>query len=212
MIQADVYNILSDNEEVKDIVSIRIYPSRLPQGTIVPAIVYTINNIEPIKSLNGESGLDYGLVKIICWAKNYTTVNLLASAVRSAFYESGISVLTLSIQDIMDEETRNFGVIITMSAWSVSNIGSSPQNLKNPIALLGQALFTGDGVTTEFSLPKFRSGSLLVFFNGRLAKKGEEADETVAYWEKSTLDGFVFRVAPAGGDYKDEILAFYAAD
>ncbi len=212
MIQADIYNILSSDQEITNIVSSRIYPSRLPQGIAVPAITYIINDMNPIKSLTGESGLDYGLIKIVCWAKDYTTAHLLASAVRSAFIESGISFLTLSIQDITNEETRNFGVILDMTAWSISAVGTSPQNLKNPIASLGQALFIGDGETTEFPLPKFRSGSLLVFFNGRLAKKGEESDETAAYWEKPTLDGFIFRIAPAGGDYKDEILAFYAAD
>jgi hypothetical protein len=210
MIQADVYSILSNNEEVTKIASSRIYPSRLPQSVIVPAVVYTINNIDPVKSLTGESGLDYGLVRIVCWAKDYTVAHLLMVAVRSAFVESGISILTSSIQDIMDEETHNYGVIINMTAWSLSTVGLTPQNISNPIAYLAQANFTGDGVTKEFPLPKFRAGSLLVFFNGRLAKKGEESDVAAAYWEKSTLNGFIFRVAPRGGDYIDEILAFYA--
>jgi len=211
MIQADVYKVLSESLSVVDIASTRIYPFELPQGSIVPAVVYTINDITPVTSLNGESGLDNGTVEIICWAKNYTAAHLLASAVRSAFVASGIGIITDSMQDTRDEETRNYGVVMTMSAWSISGVGVTPQNLKDPIGYMKQALFTGDGTTTEFSLPKFRSGSLLVFFNGRLAKKGLEADLTAAYWENSTLNGFVFRVAPKGGAYNDEILAFYAA-
>jgi hypothetical protein len=210
MIQADIYKVLSESSAIIEIASSRIYPLRLPQGATVPAVVYSINNIVPIKSLSGESGLDNALVDITCWAKDYTTVHLLASAVRSAFVESGAGVMEGIAEDIEDEETRNFGVVMTMNVWSISNVGLLPQTLKDPIAYMEQAQFVGDGVTKDFPLPKFRSGSLLIFFNGRVAKKGLESDTTSAYWEKSTLDGFVFRVAPKGGEYKDEILAYYA--
>jgi len=119
--------------------------------------------------------------------------------------------LTGSLQDTEDEETHGFGVVMILNAWSNASVGSSPQNLKNPIAYMPQVSFVGNGSKTEFTLPKFREGSVLVFFNGRLAKKGDELDLTSAYWEKSTLDGFVFRVAPKGGEYPDEILAIYVA-
>jgi hypothetical protein len=117
MIQADIYKILSEDSSVTDIVSSRIYPIEIPQGGSVPAIVY-VTDITPVKSLAGESGLDNGIVEITCWAKDYKTVHLLASAVRSAFIESGIGVVTGNMQDTIDEETRNYGVIINMSAWS----------------------------------------------------------------------------------------------
>lgn len=118
MIQADIYKVLSENSSVADIVSSRIYPIEIPQGGSVPAIVYVINDITPIKSLDGESGLDNGTVEITCWAKDYKTAQLLASAVRSAFIESGIGVTTGNMQDTIDEETRNYGVVINVSAWS----------------------------------------------------------------------------------------------
>ena len=212
MIQADIYKVLSEDSSIATIVSTRIYPIELPQGVTIPAIVYSIPDITPEKSLNGESGLDHGIVEITCWAKDYTTVHLLAAAVRSAFIASGIGVLTGNMQDTRDDETRAYGVIMNMSAWSTSAVGATPQNLKGPIVNWGQTGFTGDGTTVEFTLPKFRAGGLLIFFNGRLAKKGEESDLTAAYWEKSTRDGFVFRVAPKGGDYPDELLAVYPED
>lgn len=212
MIQADIYKVLSEDSAIAVIASTRIYPIELPQGATVPTVVYTINDITAIKSLNGESGLDNGNVEIICWAKDYTTAHLLAAAVRSAFVASGLGIMLGNMQDTRDDETRNFGVIMNMNAWLASGVGATPQNLKDPIASMKQVAFTGDGVTTNFTLPKFRSGVLLVFFNGRLAKKGEQSDPTVAYWEKSTHDGFVFRVAPKGGVYPDELLAFYAED
>jgi len=211
MMQADIYTVLSNDTAIYNLCGTRIYPKRMPQGASVPAVVYTINDITPVKSLSGESGLDSGTVEITCWAKDYTTAHLLATAVRSAFVASGISVLTGSLQDAEDEETHNFGVVMLLNAWSNASVGTTPQNLKNPIASMPQVPFLGDGVTTDFALPKFRSGSVIVFFNGRLAKKGEESDTSSAYFEKSTLDGFVFRVAPKGGQYADELLAIYVA-
>jgi len=212
MIQADVYKVLSESSSIREIVASRIYPIELPQGVNIPAIVYVIPDITPVKSLDGESGLDIGVVEITCWAKDYSTAHVLAAAVRSAFIEAGTGIVTGNMQDTRDEETRAYGVVVNMSAWSISAVGTSPQNLKNPIASMSQAVFTGDGTTTEFTLPKFRAGSLLIFFNGRLAKKGLQSDLTAAYWENATHTGFVFRVAPQGGDYADELLAYYAAN
>lgn len=212
MIQADVYEVLSEDSSIADIVSTRIYPIELPQGVKVPAIVYNVR-ITPVRSLNGESGLDNVSIEITCWAKDYTTAHLLASAVRAAFVAAGIAVLTGDMEDTRDEETRSCGVVMNMVAWSSAAVGATPQNLKNPIVSWKQKGFIGDGTTTEFILPsKFRSEELIVFFNGRVAKKGLESDLTAAYWEKSTRDGFVFRVAPKGGNYPDELLAVYPED
>ncbi len=202
MIQVDIYKVMLENVGVTDITSVRIYPLELPPNAIVPAVVYTVNDIAPIKSLDGESGLDNGTIEIVCWAKIYKTAHLLAAAIRSAFSESGIGVMTGNMQDIRDEETRNYGVVMNMNGWSESSVDRS--------VIMEQTGFTGNGTSTEFTLPKFKSGSLLVFFNGRLAKKGLESNSEGAYYEKSTLDGFVFRIAPKGGEYKDELLAFYA--
>ena len=201
MIQADIYRVLSESSAVTDLVSTRIYPVELPQPCPVPAIAYAVNNITPVTSLSGESGLDSGVVEITCWARSYLTAHLIAAAVRLAFIESGIGTITEDMQDVRDDETRNYGVVVRMNAWTESNI--------NQGANMGQTVFTGDGVTTSFSLPKFRSDSLLVFINGRLAKKGLSTNTAGAYYEKATLDGFIFRAAPKGGDYQDEILAFY---
>ncbi len=120
MIQADIYKALSENQNIIDIVSSRIYPVNLPKDAVVPAIVYTVDEITPIKSLTGESGIDSGNIEISCWAKDYTTAHLLASAVRSAIAAAGIGVLTENIQDDKDNETHNYAVVMTMSILSSS--------------------------------------------------------------------------------------------
>jgi len=120
MIQADVYKTLSENSNITDIVSSRIYPVNLPKDAAVPAIVYTMDEISPIKSLNGESGIDNGTIEISCWAKDYTTAHLLAAAVRDAFSAAGIGVMTGSMQDEQDEETHNYAVVMIMDIISSS--------------------------------------------------------------------------------------------
>lgn len=71
----------------------------------------------------------------------------------------------------------------------------------------GYDAFDGDGVTTEFVLSaQFKSSALVVFVNGVLAKKGAGA----AYTEGANRDRIIFSAAPAGGSFKDEIVAFYA--
>jgi hypothetical protein len=126
MIQTDVYVTLAGNEALAELVSGRIYPRRLPQSVIVPAVVYTINEITPVRSLAGESGLDNGTVEIICWAKEYSKAQFVANAVRAAFIASGFTILTGQMQDVEDPDTRNFGVLMRMSAWSYNVIPDRP--------------------------------------------------------------------------------------
>jgi hypothetical protein len=116
MIQAEIFKILSESPAITAIVSSRIYPIKLPQDSPVPAIVYTIEDIAPIVTLTGEAGVDNGTIEIVCWAKDYTTAHLLASAVRSAFVASYSNITTLNMQDIDDDDTHNYGVLINMAA------------------------------------------------------------------------------------------------
>ncbi len=120
MIQQDIYSILNSDDAVIEITARRIYPKRLPDDAVVPAITYKINEINPVRSLSGESGLDNGIIEIICWAKEYKKAQELAFSVRSAFGSSGFAILTGRMQDVEDPETRNYGVLMVMSAWSYS--------------------------------------------------------------------------------------------
>jgi len=118
MIQTDVFKTLSEDTAVSAIVSTRIYPIRLPPGAAVPAVVYTVSDITPVKSLDGESGLDNGNVEIICWAKDYKSAQLLAEVVRAAFVADGQGVMIETMHDTEDEETRNYGVVMNINIWS----------------------------------------------------------------------------------------------
>ncbi len=116
MIQADIFEILSGSSAISAIVGERIYPINLPSGESVPAIVYTIESIDPLVTLAGEVGIDNAKIEIICWSNNYGQAHELAQAVRDAFSESGSFITTESMQDNQDEDTRNYGVIMNMNS------------------------------------------------------------------------------------------------
>ena len=116
MIQSDIFRILSEASEINSIVGNRIYPINLPCKEPVPAIVYTIESIDPLVTLNGEVGIDNGKIEIICWSKDYSQAHALAQAVRNAFSESGTFITTESMQDLQDEDTKTYGVVMNMNS------------------------------------------------------------------------------------------------
>jgi hypothetical protein len=118
MIQEEVFQILSSSLAIRAIVGSRIYPIKLPQGSLVPALVYSVEDISPIASLSGESGIDNSTIEIVCWSADYKTAHELAACVRAAFGASDSHITTINMQDIEDEDTRNFGVLMNMSAVS----------------------------------------------------------------------------------------------
>jgi len=116
MIQADIFRILSQSLAVSAIVGNRIYPVNLPARIVVPAIVYTVESLDPLVTLDGEVGMDNGFIEIICWSNDYSQSHTLAAAVRSAFGASETFITTANMQDLFDEETRNYGVVMNMSS------------------------------------------------------------------------------------------------
>ena len=118
MIQEDVFRILSSSAPIRAIVQSRIYPIQLPQNITVPALVYSVDDISPVSSLSGESGIDNSTIEIVCWAADYKIVHELAAAVRASFAASDKQITTNNMKDIEDENTRNFGILMTMSALS----------------------------------------------------------------------------------------------
>jgi len=207
MIQAQIFSVLSQDSYVAAIVGSRIYPVRLPREAVLPAVVYQIPSIEPVYSMDGDSGIDDCSVQIACWAKDYTTAHTLAFSVRKALIESGLRIFTESQNDDEDLETHSYGIMMSFKIWSASNIGSSPVGALNPIFEFGYYPFVGDGVTTEFATPeKFRANTMVLFINGRVATKGVTGE----YVEWDNCEGVTFTNPPAGGEYKDEILAYYA--
>lgn len=207
MIQAQIFTALDESADVIAIAGHRIYPVRLPREAVLPAVVYQIPSIEPVSSMSGDSGIDNNVVQIVSWAKDYSKAHELAFAVRKSLVESGLRIITESQNDDEDLETHSYSVILNFRIWSESNLGLTPEEslVNHPVYEYVSYQFNGDGATTEFTLPsKYRAGSLIIFINGRVAKKDAE------YTETPDQLGVEFMTAPSGEPYKDEMLAYYA--
>jgi hypothetical protein len=207
VIQTLIFNAISASPDVIALAGSRIYPIRLPRDSELPAVVYRISSITPTTSMSGDSGIDNNSVEIVCWAKEYGVAHQLADAVRKALVgESGLRIITDSQDDEEDLETRSYAVNSRFSIWSAFNMGSSPEQMMDPIFEIGTLAIDGDGETVEFAIPKFREDSLVLFINGRLGLKGVGGE----YVEKETRDGVVFFTPPAGEPYVDRMLAYFA--
>lgn len=79
------YNILSNNAALTALVSTRINPLRIPQGTAFPAISYNLISITPTPTKSGHSRTDWARVQISIFATTYQSAAETADAVRNAF-------------------------------------------------------------------------------------------------------------------------------
>jgi len=75
--------ILIDDSEVAALISTRVYPHRVPQGQSLPAVVYTMEETEPLATLTGRGGVAANF-ELICLDDGYGDAKDLAEKVRDA--------------------------------------------------------------------------------------------------------------------------------
>ena len=99
-IEADLRTHLIADSPVTALVVARIYPIKLPQSPVYPAITYQIISDIPHRSLDGDSDLERVRARIDCWAETYTEALDLARKVRTAVADfsgtMGTTVVTSS--------------------------------------------------------------------------------------------------------------------
>jgi hypothetical protein len=116
MIQSEIFAALNGNAGVIAIAGHRIFPVRLPREAVLPAVSYSVPTTDSVNSLNGYSGADNNVIMITSWAKDYKTAHALSDAVRSSL--SSLKAIIDDVSDDEDEETMNYGVIMSVRAWS----------------------------------------------------------------------------------------------
>ena len=79
-----IYNILSNDATITDIVSTRIFPNVAPQTTQFPFIIYDITGVDPNDTKDGASTLDTNDVMISCYSETYSEASDLAQKIRVA--------------------------------------------------------------------------------------------------------------------------------
>ena len=119
MIEKDIHYELSNDTDVKALVSTRVYPLKLPQGWTLPAITYQLVSNERAHTLAGPSGRIRPRFQIDCWDDDYEDVKTLATAVRQCLdgfkddsnTESDIGGITLvGERDIWEEQIKLFRI------------------------------------------------------------------------------------------------------
>ncbi len=103
-----IFEILSQNVPVDNLVDLRIYPNKIDyNSTEMPAIVYTIIDNKPTNTKTSVSKLDETFVLISCFAETYSRVVDLSTKVREAFepyYAIDITISTNKVQSISFED------------------------------------------------------------------------------------------------------------
>ena len=84
MIEQTIYTILAGHAGVGAIAGDRISPHQRLQGTALPALVYQLEDLEPIRGLAGTAGLTAATLTVTAIATTYAGARGLAAAVISA--------------------------------------------------------------------------------------------------------------------------------
>ena len=86
-----IYDLLTNDATVSNLVSTRIYPERAPEGAAAPFIVYSVVSNQPSDSKTGAP-IDEAQVELFSVAKTYSDTNKLADVVRSALDRKSVEV------------------------------------------------------------------------------------------------------------------------
>jgi|1_EtaG_2_1085319.scaffolds.fasta_scaffold00431_24 hypothetical protein len=102
-----IYDILTNTASVTDIVSTRIYPSRIPQGETLPAVTFQRIGNEPEDDKDGPSTLDVITLDIDMFGKSLADLKTLSGAIRTAldrFSGTRVGIIINSIQFVTDRD------------------------------------------------------------------------------------------------------------
>lgn len=108
-----INSLISADAGVQAVVGTRIYPSRLPQNTTMPAIAYQVVSGTELTPIDAQAGYQImrTRVQITAMGKNYVDVKNALEAVRLAcLYKSGtiagVKVISIT-RDIVGPDTRD---------------------------------------------------------------------------------------------------------
>ncbi|MBI4800633.1 MAG: DUF3168 domain-containing protein [Desulfarculus sp.] len=107
---------LKQDAAVAALVADRVYPVKLPQGCVLPAITYQRVSGGQDSTLEGDSGLEFPRVQVSCWSKSYTQAHALAKAARGAMKSArAFRATTINDMDHYEDETGVYAVFVDFS-------------------------------------------------------------------------------------------------
>ena len=79
------YNILSTNAALTALISTRLNPVRIPQGSSFPAVSYNLVSEVPNPTKSGHSRTEFARVQVNAYGNTLASAEAVASAIRTAF-------------------------------------------------------------------------------------------------------------------------------
>ena len=104
-IEQAVAAALSTSPEVMSLADDRVYPLKMPQGAMLPAVVYRRAETSPAYTLRGYSS-ELVTLALSSFAQTYAEAKELALAVRSVMTTAPLNAILLNESDLDDEEVE----------------------------------------------------------------------------------------------------------
>ena len=111
-----IFEILTNDTPLSNLVSNRIYPEAAPENVVTPFVVYSVQSVEPIRVKNTTSTLDTANFEVYTSAENYATAMSINDAIRTAMERragnfSGVAIDSIEYIDEnveLDMDSREY--------------------------------------------------------------------------------------------------------
>jgi len=103
MIEDDLCTYLKDDVTISSYVGTRIYPVRMPQNVVYPAITYQIIGSTRFLTLSGPVSLVEGRYQIDIWSNGYGETKNIAKGIRDALQGFKGLMGTTKVQGILQD-------------------------------------------------------------------------------------------------------------
>jgi len=118
-IETDVFTRLSTYPGLTALIATRVYPLRLPQNPVLPAVTLFKVSTPREQSHGGDSALQHPRYQFSCWAETYGAAWAVADQVRLALQglaAGGVGIYDNGV-DMYDPETGWYHVAIDITIW-----------------------------------------------------------------------------------------------
>lgn len=165
-----IFNILSNDAELSELVGTRIFPEMAPEEAQNPYLVYSVLSIDPTDTKQGSSTVDVSQLETYSVSNNYGDCMDVSEAARAALDRNGglfsqVSIQSIQYQSADTEYNATQRVYIAQQRYSVRElrVGQAPNvTLVSPENILVQ---DGAGVTGRVDTINFTPGVLSVTGN-----------------------------------------------
>lgn len=95
-----IYEILTTDTPLSNLVGTRIYPEAAPENAVSPFVVYSVQSVEPIRVKNTTSTLDTANFEVYTSSVDYSTAMAVNDAIRTAMDRRGGNFSGVAIDSI----------------------------------------------------------------------------------------------------------------